>query len=327
VAGVRVRRKQPDFYPGGSQHHRAGPGFTGGTINLGTDAPGTIPAEALQGTGNVQTSGSPPAAPFGLTLAFTLYPSKLPAGAAPVVYYYDDTTGRWVDIGDAVSDETITVTVDHFTEYAVVAKALPTPKPPVMTLKDIAGNWAQASINRLVSLGAITGYLDGTFRPDDITRAEFATVLVKTLKLTPKTGPVFADTRGTRAQDYVSTAAAYGIVGGHDASHFGPNDPVTRERIMVVRAAKPASVSGELTFEDAAAIDARAREDVVTAVKDGIVTGYPRPTSDGCPAFRARATRAVTVIAKILKMAKEPGQPDSTAIGRRRWRGFLHRLR
>ena len=72
---------------------------------------------------------------------------------------------------------------------------------------------------------------------------------LKALNLAPETGPVFSDTQGTWAQSYVSTA--YGIVDGYDSRHFGPNDPVTREQIMVVRAAKPASVSGELTFEDA----------------------------------------------------------------------------
>jgi len=91
---------------------------------------------------------------------------------------------------------------------------------------------------------------------------------------------------------------------------------------MVVRAAKPASVSGELTFPDAAAIDARAREDVVTAVKDGIVTGWPRPTSGGCPTFRPHATRAVTVVARIRQLRKN----RSKVLRQRRWRGFLHRL-
>ena len=72
----------------------------------------------------------------------------------------------------------------------------------------------------------------------------------------------------------------------------------------MVRAAKPASVSEELTFPDAAAIDARAREDVVTAAKDGIVDGYQRPTSGGCSTLRPHATRAVTVAARIRQLRK-----------------------
>ena len=171
-----------------------------------------------------------------------------------------------------------------------------------VTLKDITGNWAQASIEKLVSLGAVTGYPDGTFRPDNnITRAEFVTILVKALKLAPKAGPIFADTEGTWAQSYVSTAAAYGIVSGYDATHFGPSEAITREQmtVMVVRAAKLAPVSGELTFKDAALIDGWAREDVLIAVKDGIVHGYPDGTFR--PLNHATRAEAATEIAGIVK--------------------------
>ena len=47
-------------------------------------------------------------------------------------------------------------------------------------LGDISEHWAKADIMALVEKGAITGYPDQSFRPNNnITRAEFATVLVK----------------------------------------------------------------------------------------------------------------------------------------------------
>ena len=46
-------------------------------------------------------------------------------------------------------------------------------------------------------------------------------MLVKALNLAPEVGPAFSDTQGTWAQSYVATV--YGIVGGYDSSHFGPN--------------------------------------------------------------------------------------------------------
>ncbi len=300
----------------------------GGTVSLGSSASVFIPAGALQGdadaTVSVQSVGSSPA-PSGfeilgqlyrftvngghytfnqpVTLTFTFNPSGVPAGETPAVYYYNDSTDKWVDIGGTVSEDTITVTVDHFTEYAVMANApATTPAPPAVKLTDIAGNWAYAGIEKLVALGAITGYPDGTFRPNnDITRAEFVTVLVKALKLAPKAGPVFADTEGTWAQSYISTAAADGIVRGYDATHFGPNDPINREQMaaMVVRADKLALVSGPLPFTDAAQIAPWARKYVETAVKDGIIHGYP----DGSFRPHGYATRAeaATVIAGLLK--------------------------
>ena len=52
-------------------------------------------------------------------------------------------------------------------------------------LKDIAGHWAENNIQERVALGAIS-VTDGTFKPDNnITRAEFATV-VKAFQLSPK---------------------------------------------------------------------------------------------------------------------------------------------
>ncbi|HUW63492.1 MAG TPA: S-layer homology domain-containing protein [Spirochaetia bacterium] len=101
------------------------------------------------------------------------------------MHYYDDSTGQWVDIGGTVdwTNDTVTVTVGHFTEYAVMAQVSTQPAPPAVTLKDIAGNWAYANIEKLVSLGAITGYPDGTFRPlNHATRAEAVTVIASLLK-------------------------------------------------------------------------------------------------------------------------------------------------
>jgi hypothetical protein len=232
-----------------------------------------------------------------VTLTFTFDPSQVPSGTSPSVYYYDDASHQWVSLGGTVSGDTVTVVTDHFTDYALLI-----PVPASLDLTDIQGNWAQADIEKLVSLGAIAGYPDGTFRPNNnITRAEFVAVLVKALQLTPKAGPVFADTQGTWAQTYVSTAAAYGIVSGYDADHFGPNAPITREQMaaIIVRAAKLAPVAGTPSFKDAATIGAWAREDVVTAVKDGIMSGY----SDGTFRPLQDATRAegVTVIARLVQ--------------------------
>lgn len=184
--------------------------------------------------------------------------------------------------------------------YTLTVGAAPT--TPNVTLKDIGGSWAQGAIDKLLVMGVAMGYPDGTFRPNNpVTRAEFATMLDKALKLPPRKGHVFPDTEGMWCHGYISTAAAYGIVKGYDANHFGPNDLVTREQMtaMVVRAAKLAPVSGKLTFKDAPQIDQWAREDVLTAVKDGIVHGYPDGTFR--PLNHATRAEAASVIVSLLK--------------------------
>jgi hypothetical protein len=186
--------------------------------------------------------------------------------------------------------------------YSLAVGAVTPPATPKVPLSDIGGSWAKASVEKLLVMGVVMGYPDGTFRPNNyITRAEFATMLVKALKLTPKAGHVFPDTEGSWAKAYISTAAAYGIVKGYDAAHFGPDDLITREQMtaMLVRAAKLAPVTGTLSFADAALIDPWAREDVITAVKDGIIHGYPDRTFR--PHGYATRAEAVTVIAGLLK--------------------------
>ncbi|SHH12631.1 S-layer homology domain-containing protein [Anaerosphaera aminiphila DSM 21120] len=51
---------------------------------------------------------------------------------------------------------------------------------------DVKGNWAESEINKLASLGLISGYSDGSFKPDqEITRAEAATLMNAVLERTP----------------------------------------------------------------------------------------------------------------------------------------------
>ena len=98
---------------------------------------------------------------------------------------------EWVYTWRHCEGNTITVEVDHFTKFAVLVQTKAQPG----TLTDISGHWAENNIRELVALGAIGGYPDGTFKPDNnITRAEFVTILVKAFALRAKTGHVFADT-------------------------------------------------------------------------------------------------------------------------------------
>lgn len=49
---------------------------------------------------------------------------------------------------------------------------------PPMELSDIKGHWAEDSICKVYEMGLMTGYKDGTFKPDDkVSRAELAVIL------------------------------------------------------------------------------------------------------------------------------------------------------
>ncbi len=303
----------------------------GGTVELADAVRLQIPAGALQGTATVKVLlervvTTPPAVPSGfrllgdvyalsidgkqhytfnepgVTLTFTFDPAALNPGEKPIAAYYDETAGSWVDLGGDVSDNTITVTIDHFTKFAVLAMQEEEEEPPVVSLNDIAGHWAEDNIKQLVARDAITGYPDGSFKPDNnITRAEFATVLVKAFGLAPQSGKVFTDTGSHWAKDFIATAASYGIIKGYNDAAFGPDDLITREQmaVMIARAAQLAAVSDGTPFGDAASISDWAKDAVAAAVEAGIIQGYPDNTFK--PQANATRAEAVTVIVNALK--------------------------
>ena len=170
------------------------------------------------------------------------------------------------------------------------------------TLTDIIDHWAEAYIKTLIEKGAITGYPDQTFKPNNnITRAEFASVLVKAFELETKTGKVFNDTAEHWAKDVIATANAYDIIKGYNDEKFGPNDAITREQmaLMIVRAVKLDQVEKETSFTDSAGISDWAKEGVAAAVKNGIINGYPDNTFR--PQGNATRAEAATVIIKALQ--------------------------
>jgi DMSO/TMAO reductase YedYZ molybdopterin-dependent catalytic subunit len=295
----------------------------GGTVSFGSEASIEIPAGAITNTDVevvIKKVTAPPAAPAGCMLLGSVYefsvdgkdsysfarsvtiklsfdPGAISAGETPAVYYYDEDTGHWVNIGGTVSGNTVTVQVDHFTKFAVMSAM------KEQTLTDITGHWAIDNINRLVALGAINGYPDGTFRPDHtITRAEFASLLVQAFKFENMDGKTFADTAGHWSEDYITTATAHGLVSGYNDGAFGPDDLITREQmaVMIVKAAKLSPSTGEIHYADSDGISGWAWEAIATAAKHGILNGYPGNTFQ--PQGSATRAEAVTVIVNALMM-------------------------
>lgn len=112
---------------------------------------------------------------------------------------------------------------------------------PGKTFADIAAHENQAAIEALIARGIINGMADGTFAPDKpMTRAQFATIVVKSLGLTPKANGVFSDVYAKAwYAPYVGTAYTYGIVNGRSGTLFDPEGLITRQEAacMVARAA------------------------------------------------------------------------------------------
>lgn len=174
-----------------------------------------------------------------------------------------------------------------------------------IVLTDITGHWAGNNINKLVKTGVISGYTDGTFKPDKtINRAEFVTIIVRAFKLQPKAGKVFADTANHWAKDSIATAAAYGIVNGYNSTKFGPDDNITREQMAVIldKALKLNNAAGGKNFTDQAKISTWAKDAVARVNQNGIFAGYPDNTFK--PKASATRAEAASVILSALGKLK-----------------------
>lgn len=101
------------------------------------------------------------------------------------------------------------------------------------TFSDVPkGCWAANYIGHMQQFGIITGYSDGSFRPDaPVTRAEFAAIASRFEKLT-EGSKSFTDVPDTYwAARYISFAATRGWVTGYSDGTFKPEDPLTRAEV------------------------------------------------------------------------------------------------
>ena len=165
----------------------------------------------------------------------------------------------------------------------------------VKALSDIEGHWAQNTIKQMVDKGIIKGYPDGSFGPNNnITRAEFTSLLVRAFNLESGPGKIFNDTDSHWAKETIKTANYHGLVDGYSDTLFGPDDPITREQIavMVVNAIKTEQPDESKPFIDSAQISAWAKESVAKATTAGLITGYP----DGAFKPKDNATRAEAAV-------------------------------
>lgn len=221
------------------------------------------------------------------------------------VYWLDEAKKEWTPLNDAKIDSEngkISVNAEHFTKFAVIATDKAAAAPVFV---DVEKHWAKEYINKLAASGAIQGYPDGKFKPDNqITRAEFAMIVVKAFNLSEKQGKVFADTSAHWAKNAISTAAAYGIVNGYNASKFGPDDMVTREQmaLMLVKAASLTSKEQVKSFKDQKAVSAWAEDAVSVITENGLMNGYPDGTFK--PKNKATRAEAATVIVQALEKNK-----------------------
>ena len=182
--------------------------------------------------------------------------------------------------------------------------------------KDVKNHWAKEAINNMGSRMIVTGTSSNMFRPDrDITRAEFVTMVVKGLGLSPSMAKQEFSDVGVKNPNfgYVNTAYKYGLVSGYGDGKFGPNTKITREEAMTImaRMMKVAGLNSELElieirkiisrFSDSKMVSTWSKESIAKCLNAGIVEGRDNKTL--APKENITRAEATVMIEKLLQKA------------------------
>ena len=177
--------------------------------------------------------------------------------------------------------------------------------------KDIQGHWAQNTINKWVDKGDISGYPDGTFRPNNmITRAEFVVLVNNAMGYTKSGYAYFSDVPSHYwGKNAIQTGVAAGYISGDGNGIFRPNDPVTRQEAaaMISRILDlKQNESRAYRYTDSYAISNWAKGVVGAVSEAGIMAGYP----DGSFGPNRVLTRAEAVLALDKTVNYKPGDKE-----------------
>ncbi len=99
---------------------------------------------------------------------------------------------------------------------------------------DASNKWHSEAVNYVVAKGYISGYKDGSFKPENnITRGEFAQMLSGYLKNT-SSQTQFSDVSNHWAKDAVETLYGNKSINGYPDGTFKPNNEITRAEAVTI---------------------------------------------------------------------------------------------
>lgn len=147
---------------------------------------------------------------------------------------------------------------------------------------DVSGSWAEAYITALAEREIISGFPDGTFRPNDpVTRAQFAAIVNKAFSPQPKRESVnFRDVSSNFwGRSAIQTAYRGGFLTGYPGQIFRPDERIPRVQALVSLVSGLELTSNDFVtldrFQDNAQIPTWARGSVAAATQRSIVVNYP----------------------------------------------------
>ncbi len=102
----------------------------------------------------------------------------------------------------------------------------------------LGDDWAIEAIEYVMKNGLMTGKTNDNFAAkDDLTRAEFATIISRMLKLDKysyEKSISYEDTNGHWAEKYIQNVTATGLMNGYENNNFKPDKSISREEVAKV---------------------------------------------------------------------------------------------
>ncbi|BAY90009.1 MULTISPECIES: DUF3370 family protein [unclassified Tolypothrix] len=169
----------------------------------------------------------------------------------------------------------------------ILASLFTLPNSITLAFSDTQKHWANNCIQELGARKLITGYPDGSFRPEaTVTRAEAAVLMLNAFPDAPikRSATTFKDVPANYwANKAITTAYQKGFFSGYPGGIFQPNQAIPRAQIIGVVAggknyspvSNPAQTLQQY-FEDAAQIPNYAQSAIASATINSIVVNYPQ---------------------------------------------------
>jgi hypothetical protein len=168
--------------------------------------------------------------------------------------------------------------------------------------KDAAGHWAESVLTEWQQQGLLTGYQDGSLKPDhQITRAEFTALINKSFGYTATAAISYTDvTTSNWFYADIAKAAAAGYINGYPDQTFRPNQSLSREEMAVIVSSilKLDAADSSAAFTDTAAGHTWSKNQINATAKAGLMNGYGQKFR---PLDTATRAEAVSVLDRALK--------------------------
>ncbi|SFT07875.1 glycosyl hydrolase 53 family protein [Paenibacillus sp. BC26] len=219
---------------------------------------------------------------------------------AGIFFIGDDGKMEYIGGTREAATDSITAEIHHFSSYALLQAE--------QSFSDVSpGHWAYKTIRQLASKLVVSGTGQGRFEPSrTITRAEFAALLVKALKLELADTAASGTTTEKSFTDvpadawfapYVAKAVQAGMINGRSTELFDPHSPITREEMTVLTMRAYTFVHGQGTSAAAESSEPFADQSefsawAATAINQASALGLVQGQAAGRFAPQGAATRA-----------------------------------